>query len=215
MRGIFVALLLSCVTVCGFAGECNPACAEGCTEAKASAWVTPKDPNGQHGTLWLNPGDSYEHSTGLVRDARGNHYHPIRPGEQPAQYAVGGHMAYRPSPNYRPVVPYYPYPVNPVPQSWPSYPQYNQPQYPPSPYYIPNYPQRPQVPYYSPQPVSPSPYYQPAPCPTCPNRRPYGAIDPLSEKKTGMQECGRCGKAILGSDMNLDTGVCRWCEGNR
>lgn len=38
------------------------------------------------GTVWLNPGDAYEHDTGLVRDQYGRRHAPVQPNAvQPSQ----------------------------------------------------------------------------------------------------------------------------------
>ena len=61
---LFVVLIsLACFT--HFASAADP------MDAAKTAWA-----NTPHGQVWLNPGDAYEHNTGLVRDAAGFHRHP-------------------------------------------------------------------------------------------------------------------------------------------
>ncbi len=84
------------------------------------------------GTVWLNPGDAYEHSTGLVRDRNGVKRYPTTPQTlQPTRY----HQP-QPAPYVAPAVPaYQPY-VQPAPYYAPPQPVYY-PAYPSTPYYAP------------------------------------------------------------------------------
>lgn len=86
------------------------------------------------GVVWLNPGDAYEHDTGLVRDAYGRRsYRPLNRGpdtnriqpsyapvHQPPLYAPPTHLPWQPfvqpnviRPNYvQPYRPYHPVPYD-------------------------------------------------------------------------------------------------------
>lgn len=170
----FVAIAMLCI-VPSFAADMNKS---------KSGWA--KVPGG---TVWLNAGDAYEHSTGLVRDAAGQKRYPTTP--QSAQQSP----SYCPTcPNY--VQPYSPYVAPAVPpQVAPVY----QPQpyiTPPQPYFTPA-PQPfyvPSQPYYMP-PVGPDygpylPYQYPTPAPR-PSSKPWGlgpygeSVDPMDVPKTG------------------------------
>ncbi len=142
------------------------------------------------GTVWLNPGDAYEHSTGLVRDRSGVKRYPTTPQSlQQSQY----HQP-QPSPVVAPAVPpYQPY-AQPSPYLQPS------PYYAPAPVY---YPAPPVVPYYAPQ-VDYGPYLPPN-CWNCPNvgRAPstqsWGVRgNPMDQPKTG--DAPRLGEIPRGAD---------------
>lgn len=92
------------------------------------------------GQVWLNPGEAYEHDTGLVRDVYGQRSHRPLHGVASRPSSSGCHNCRRPRPNY--VQPNYIRPsyAPPIYRPAPYYPS-AQPNYPPnvSPFYRPNY----------------------------------------------------------------------------
>jgi hypothetical protein len=167
MRSLIVAMLLLCFSI-------TLPCAAADMNKPVSGWA-----NVPGGTVWLNPGEAYEHDSGLVRDRQGVKRYPTTPQMRFPQQS---------------------------PTVWPSRPVAPQPMvmpqpYAPNPYFAP----APAYPYAYP---NPQPYYQPSPydhgpyvdpnCPTCVNpqsRRPrvpsstsWGlgeSIDPMDVPKTG------------------------------
>lgn len=149
------------------------------------------------GTVWLNPGDAYEHSTGLVRDRNGVKRYPTTPQSvqqsqyyQPQQSPVVAPAVPPYQPTYQPYVPPNPY-VQPGPFYGPPAPQ---------PVYYPAYPA---VPYYASQ-VDYGPYLPPN-CWNCPNasRAPstqsWGVRgNPMDQPKTG--DAPRLGDVPRGAD---------------
>lgn len=192
-----------------------------------------------HGEIYFKPGDTYEHTSRLMRSRTGQHRPATRRDadgrsyylrenrrvyfdstSRPEQAARSCSCPYcqpsRPQypPNYQPN----PYPAYPVPVYQPNpypapYPYQPQPQ--PTPFYYPTQP---------PPAPRPSPYYRPEPyrSPYQPNRSPYGyrtGSDPMSEKKTGERVCSICGRVALGSEIVKTTNTagdvvevgCRHC----
>lgn len=153
-----------------------------CQMASADSDVMSKMKSGYHsvpgGQVWFNPGDAYEHSTGLMRDRYGNKRHPQwrHANQYPSQPSVYVRPYATPSPFVNPPLPVTP--PTPVPYVRPyAYPQ---------PVYTP------------PTPYDYGPYVSPyvRPCPRCPNSYDYpssesfglglrGAIDPMDVPKTG------------------------------
>ncbi|MEM9828411.1 MAG: hypothetical protein AAF958_17610 [Planctomycetota bacterium] len=110
-----------------------------------SGWTT----NTPGGPVWLNPGEAYEHHSGLVRRPDGTRTQPIRRSQVQHPATLPGCPNCQPSP-YRPQ---YPYPYRP-----------SVPNYTPTPWAQPYFP----PPYYAPTPWAqpyryPSPFRYPAP----------------------------------------------------
>lgn len=156
------------------------------------------------GTVWLNPGEAYEHSTGLVRDRNGVKRYPTTPQslqQQPQYYAPQPAPVFAPAvPTYQPFVQPSPY-LQPQPLVQPSPYFAPQPYVQPTPYY---------APYFTPQ-VDYGPYVPPG-CWNCPNagRAPstqsWGVRgNPMDQPKTG--DAPRLGEVPRGGEPSsvMDT----------
>jgi hypothetical protein len=138
------------------------------------------------GTVWLNPGDAYEHDTGLIRDNRGVKRYPTTPQSMPSRPAVA--PAVPPASPYAPAPVYQPYYAPPVAPYVPA----------PQPYYAP----QPYQPYYMP-PVPPYDYGPYVP-PCCPHLMPsynYGRAP--STQGWGVREASPMDKPKTGDAPRL------------